>query len=86
MAAFKLHNFVINADNLDFCNEMNRNSLGIPPYPITNINDSDGVKGYPPTFNEFVPQEETEARKSYMVDELESMGFLRPNYNLQRND
>ena len=43
MAAFKLHNFVINVEKLDYGNHLDRTSLGILPFPVTNKNDRDGV-------------------------------------------
>ena len=51
MSAFKLHNFVINVDKLDYGNNLDTNSLGIVPYPITNMNDREGINGYLPVFN-----------------------------------
>ena len=86
MAAVKLHNFFINVDQLNYCYPQLRiEDLGIMPYPVSKVNDHEGVNGFLPIYNPFELHEDRCARRDYMVAELESRGLLRPASNISRN-
>ena len=86
MAAVKLHNFVINVDQLNYCYPQLRiEDLGIMPYPVSKVNDHKGVNSFLPIYNPFGLHEDRCARRDYMVAELESCGLLRPASNNSRN-
>ena len=78
-----LHNFVINADQLNFLNvdDADHNELGIEPI----LNGPDGNVGYLP----IPPEEEEEVdfeRRDRIVQELYSREMFRPKYNKDRNN
>ena len=78
-----LHNFVINADQLNFLNVNNadHNAIGIEPI----LNGPDGNVGYLP----IPPEEEEEldfSRRDRIVQELYSCEIFCPKYNKDGNN
>ena len=78
-----LHNFVINADQLNFLNVDDTNHVAICIEPL--LNGPEGNVGYLP----IPPEEEEEVdfeRRDRIVQELYSREMFRPKYNQDRNN
>ena len=79
IAAVKLHNFVINVEQLSYYYPQLRiKDLGIMPYPILKVNNHKGVNGFLPIYNPFKLHKDRCAKRDYMVARLESCRLLRP--------
>ena len=82
----KLHNFVINSDNLNFISvdDNDCETLQVEALPkVTFANN-----GYYPIFNEYnndVHDDDVEDRRNTIVDGVKEYELSRPDYNLQRN-
>ena len=83
----KLHNFVINADNLNFLNvsDDDYESLEVECLPKVTFHNN----GYYPTVtdtNKYKIDDQDKDRRNAIVESILEMELSRPDYNVDRNN
>ena len=80
----KLHNYVIEADNLNFIKIDDDDFKTLEVDPLIDV--PDGNRGYLPTFDENITEVGgADDRQKIIVETLEEMELYRPDRNLSRN-
>ena len=86
----KLHNYVINADNLNFLNVDNDDFETLEVEPLEE--GPDGNRGFLPVpfyafekLNMIGTEVDNHERRKCIVDQIRERGLTRPSYNIERN-
>ena len=83
MVAAKLHNFVIDNDNIDFKTACSFEDFGVEPL----VDGPDNNHGYFPTLptRDEIDTSDGSARRQWIVGEIKSRDMRRPLYNILRS-